>query len=424
MRVLLLTMGTRGDVEPFLAFAAAGPTSGHDVLLAAPQRFAGAVARASVPFAGLDDGPLRLLDGDGGIAELGGRGLRGRVALMRRLPELFERFLDGCTAVVGPDGFRPDVVVHNGQAIAGPHLAEMLEVPAVLALPLPMYVPTSEFAWPGLPVGRTLPGPVNRMTYLGMRAPALAFAGTVDRWRRELGLPRRRGRHDPLHDAAGREVTVLHAMSRYVVPPPRDWPCSAVVTGLWTCEHGPDPLAPGLRDFLDAGEPPVYAGFGSMTSADPRRATEAVLGAVRAVGARLVLATGSGGLAAPDVDDDRVHVVTEAPHGALFPRVRAVIHHGGAGTTGAAVRAGVPQVVCPFVADQPFWAERVRRLGVAARAVPQRRLTVDRLAGALDEVLGDPGIGPRARALAEQVRTEHGVEVAMRRVEDTVDAAG
>lgn len=160
-----------------------------------------------------------------------------------------------------------------------------------------------------------------------------------------------------------------------------------------------------------------------MTSSDPRGVTDAVLAAVRACGARLVLATGSGGLAAPDIDDEHVHVLTEAPHDLLFPRMRAVIHHGGAGTTAAAARAGASQLVCPFVADQPFWAERVRRAGVAGPAVPQRHISRERLTATLGEVLDDPAMALRAKVLGERVRSEPGVEVAVRRLEALVDAS-
>lgn len=407
MKVLILTFGTRGDVQPYVALARGVRRAGHEVVLAAPQRFAGLADAHDVPFARIDDGPLALMDGIAGAAVAGG--VRAKVALARAMPAAFARILADCARIAAAGA---DVVVHNGQVIGAPHVAERLGVPCVLGSTVPMHVPTREFPWPGVDLPTNLPGAVNRASYLGMRGPALVFGRTVDDWRsRELGLPRRRGRLDPLRRPDGGPTPVLHAVSRHVVEPPADWPAAATSTGYWFLP-AEGPLPTRVADFLAAGPPPVLVGFGSMSGADPAATTRTVLTAVGAVGVRAILATGWGGLAPTDLPAD-VLAVDQVPHDLVLPHVAAVVHHGGAGTTAAAAAAGRPQVVCPFVADQPFWGRRVHALGIGPAPVPQRRLTVDRLAAALRQAVEDPVVRDAAAGLGERVRAERGVEVAV-----------
>ena len=208
---------------------------------------------------------------------------------------------------------------------------------------------------------------------------------------------------------------ILYGFSRHVVPVPETANPERLVTGYWWL---PAPDAwdppPALEAFLAAGGPLVSIGFGSMVSTDPAAMTDLVVGAVRRAGVRAVILSGWGGLATLPPSDD-IFVAESVPHDWLFPRVRAIVHHGGAGTTGAAVRAGVPAVVVPFGVDQPFWASRVRALGIGTTPIPRRRLSEERLAGALAQVVTDEAMRRRAAVLGAQVRAEDGVGEAVRR---------
>lgn len=411
MRILIFAFGTRGDVQPFVALARDLRARGHEPVLAAPARFTGLAAAHGLEIAVVDDGPLALLDSAAAVDDAMSGGLRGKLRLAKAMPAAFRKIFDDCTGIAAAR--RPEMIVHNGQIIAAPHLAELHEVPVVLALTVPMYVPTREFPWPGTPLPAWLPRSVNRATYLGMKAPAAMFRSTVDRWRATLGLPRRGGRHDPLRAPGGGPTPVLNAVSAHVVAPPADWPASVATTGYWFLPAPAAELPAELTAFLAAGQPPVFVGFGSMAGTDPAATTATVLAAVRAARVRAVLATGWGGLRTGDVPDD-VLVVDEVPHDLLLPHVSVAVHHGGAGTTAAAAAAGVPQVICPFVADQPFWGARMRAIGVAAAPLPQRGLSVGALAAALRTAAGR---SVAARELAARIRDERGVTAAVDRLE-------
>ncbi|MFI2486109.1 glycosyltransferase [Promicromonospora kroppenstedtii] len=428
MKALIMTLGTRGDVQPFVALAQALDAAGHETVLCAPHRFGEFVTRNGVSFAGVDDGPMRQLDSPAEAGEAFAGGLRTRLRQIREMPSMFDQVLaDSWQVAAHGAGSGADVVIHNGQILAGQHVAEALGIPAVLGLPLPMYVPTREYPWPGQSLPFGLPGRLNRATFGGMRLPAAMFGRVIDRWRRDtLGLSSRRGRHDPTLRPDGGPALVLHAYSPAVLPQPEDWPAGAEVTGYWPLP--PEPRLPdAVEEFLADGAAPLFAGFGSMSGLAPQASTRAVVEAAHLTGNRLVMATAWGGLdaetartAATEHGVDLL-VVGDVDYQRLFPRMAAVVHHGGAGTTGTAFTAGRPQVVCPFVADQPFWGRVAHARGVAPMPLSQRRLTGPALAERVTEACA-PAVLAAASELADRVAREQGLERAVALIERAVEA--
>src|SRR5580693_3212400 len=380
MRALLLTVGSQGDVQPFVALASRLRSGGHEAVLAAPALYGGLAAAYDVPFVPLDLDLDRL-----GAALADRHGLRHLLTFYRSLGRVAGALLPGATTAVlasaagaaGPPG--ADVVVHHPVLPVGQHLAEFLGVPAVVAQPQPALVPTREFASAAWPC--RVPGVLNRPSYRAARVLSGAWARPqIERWRRDvLALPPRPGRHDPLRAPGW-------------TPPRR------------------------LAEFLEADEPVVYLGFGSMPGPDPERLAAALQTAAARHGFRAVVASPSPALRRL-LPARRFLVIRQAPHDWLFPRVRAVVHHGGAGTTGSAVTAGRPQVIWPFGVDQHFWARRMTGLGVAPPARPVRALTGPALAAALGQALGDPRLAAAARDLGDRVRAEDGCGAAVARIE-------
>lgn len=423
MHTLILSFGTRGDIQPYAALAGALARAGHDVTLAVPEGFADLVPH---------DGPGRVTHRPAGNEMLrllrevmprlrGGRDALTTLGIMRSaMRELLAECRDAAREA------RPDVVVHHPKTLAGPHVAEALGVPSVLSLPLPYFTPTAAHPLPFF--GAASFGPWgNRATYAFTRAAGVMYGRMIDDLRREVGLGRSRRLADPTRDPDGSAAHVLYPYSRHVRPVPADYPDTAHVTGYWFLDGRPDggageaPVT--LRDFLAAGDPPVYVGFGSMgfgRGADERRA--AVLAAVRAHRVRAVVATGWGGIAPGPSADDDVLVIEGAPHDWLFERVRAVVHHGGAGSTAAGLRAGRPTLVVPFLGDQPFWGGRVHAIGAGPRPLPAARLTRD-LTDRLGDLLGTPSYATRAAATGAAIRAEDGLGEAVSVLERVVARA-
>ncbi len=282
----------------------------------------------------------------------------------------------------------------------------------MFASALPTLCPTREFPSTFL-VGRPLGNWGNRASYSVLDMLLGPIRRTRDLWRRDrLGLEGPSA--GQLRGPDGRPFLHLHGHSETVLPTPGDWEPEWKTVGYWTLPP-PDGWVPPteLTSFLEAGPPPVYVGFGSMTHPRTTELTRAVVDGVLATGARLLLARGSGALAPREVaargEGSRVLALDGwegVPHEWLLPRVAVVIHHGGPGTLGAAVRAGRPQVCCPFGMDQPFWAGRARLLGVSPPPLPVRRLTAVRLAARVRDIVTDARYRERAEALGRRVRTE------------------
>jgi UDP:flavonoid glycosyltransferase YjiC (YdhE family) len=215
---------------------------------------------------------------------------------------------------------------------------------------------------------------------------------------------------EPFGDLDREQRLLLYCYSAAVAPPPPDWGSWIEVTGYWFLDRKTDwTPPPALAEFLEEGPPPVYVGgFGTMTNRDPGDLARIVARALGAAGVRAVVLTGWGGLPKEELPRE-IFAVDWVPFDWLFPRVSAVVHHGGAGTTAASLRAGVPTVVVPFFLDQFFWGRRVFDLGVGPRPILRKRLDPDTLAAALRIATRDPEMKGRAAALGVRIRAEDGV---------------
>ncbi|MGK5683696.1 glycosyltransferase [Actinoplanes sp. URMC 104] len=387
MRTLLLTAGTRGDVEPFTHLARQLADRGHDVTLALPDNSGADLTGLATESLGVDY--AAVVAGQGVSAWQAARSLRTTVRpLMRTL------FTAAARAVVT---HRPDVVVHHPKVLSAPAAAETLGIPHLLAELVPASAPTRAFPAPGV-VNRDL-GPLNRRTWVAERAGRRLFAAELAAAAAAVGQTWRA--------AATQGRGTLLAVSPHLLPRPADWPDSLRMTGPWQAAPSSAALPAAVSSFLAGGDY-VYAGFGSMAAGDPAARARAVVLGARAAGLRVLLARGWGGLALPaDLAGDDVLEVGSVAHDLVLPGAVVAVHHGGAGTVHAAARAGTPQVVLPFLGDQPFWAGVVRRAGLGTR-IP-RRPHAGTVAAALATALA---CTPAARATAARMRSEDGAAAA------------
>lgn len=418
VHILIMSFGTRGDIQPYAALAGALARAGHDVTLAVPEPFADLLPHAgpgTVTHHPAGTALLRLVQEV--MPELNGP--RDALRTLRVLTRAMRELNAECWAAAR--AARPDLVVHHPETLAGPHIAEVLGVPAVLSLPLPFFTPTRTYPMPFFG-GTSLGAWGNRRSYALNRMSGLLYGGMINDFRHAIGLGRVRRLADPLTNP----VQVLYPYSKHLVPVPRDYPPSAHVTGYWFLDSGDgtawEPPAV-LRDFLAAGAPPVYVGFGSMgfgRGAGERRA--AVLGALRAHGLRGIVATGWGGIAAGQAETEDVLVIEGAPHDWLFDQVTAVVHHGGAGSTAAGLRAGRPTLVVPFLGDQPFWGARVHAIGAGPAPLPVRQLT-QTLTDRLGDLVTTDAYAARAAAVGAGIRAEDGLGTGVRIIEQIAAVA-
>lgn len=399
-RILILTAGSQGDVQPYVALGSGLQLAGWDVLLASDRSFANLASAHSLAFAPLRAPFAELAQTDAGKAAIAGK----KAFSLKHIMPMLRQMMDDAWDVA--QQYQPDAVVYHAKPLAGYHIADKLGIPGFLAMALPVYSPTRTFANP-IVGGGNYGGWLNTLSYtLFLKASLLPYRRLINQWRQEkLGLPPFQN-EQTLRD---RPVPKLYAYSPHVVPVPADWDASSKVTGYWFLDAPTDWQPPAeLVRFLASGAPPLYIGFGSMATQAAARTTRLVIDAVQQSGQRAILATGWGGLSAAEVPD-YIHLLRSAPHDWLFPHCLAVVHHGGAGTTGAGLRAGKPTVICPFFGDQPFWGQRVYALGVGPRPIPQKQLTADNLAQAIQTATRDTAMHQRAISLGAKIRAEAGV---------------
>ena len=418
MRITILAGGSRGDTQPFVALGVALKKAGHDVRVTAHENFQGFVEGLGLEFHPLggdvtrvvgDEGVRKALEADNPLKML--RSFRTLKALA------YDMQKDHYAACQGADA----VVYHPGAAI-GYFAAREMDVPSVLASPFPM-TPTREYPALLFYNSPRLGGWANLITHkLFERTLWLTAGSPLKRfWKEAFGEPPKAFASPFPRQRTASHPTVV-SCSEHVFPRPADWPEHVHATGYWFLdeEAGWEPPE-DLLAFLEAGPPPVYVGFGSMHDPDSARTTATIVDALERSEKRGVLATGWGGVAETDGLPESVYVLESAPHAWLFPKVSAVVHHGGAGTTAAGLRSGVPSVVVPHANDQFAWGRRVSELGVGPRPIPRKRLTAERLAAAIREASSQEVVG-RARALGETIRRENGAETAAEVIVDSIQA--
>ncbi len=400
MNIHLLAFGSRGDVQPFIALGIGLRQAGYAVSIGTTASYQKCIESSGLRFLPVQADVPNLLQSD--VFPRGVRWEQMQILLDETL-----RLAQGADALI----FNPAAI------FSAPHVAEKLDIPAVVGLFQPYLNPRGDFPAPGmpsLPFGRLY----NRASYQMADSWIWAFLRErMNEWRwRVLGL--HAVEHTPFELVRQRRIPVLYAYSPLVLPPAPDWGANVHVTGYWfmpTAARWQPPSA--LTAYLHEGSPPVYVGFGSMANRNSRRTAGIVMEALERIHARAVLVSGWGGMAMPASGENDVLMMESVPHEWLFPQMAAVVHHGGSGTLGAALRAGKPSVVVPFTGDQPLWAAQVERLGVGPSPVPHSKLTVTALANALHDALHDSAMQARAAALGEQLRAENGVSAAIQIIE-------
>ena len=401
MRVLIVAVGSRGDVAPCAGLGTALRAAGHSVVIAGYEQYTSLVTGAGLEFQALPGDP-RLLEA--ASWQRGGTGPLGAARLVRLIADHLRELHQGILTAARQGA---EVLLLQGIAtIGGYHIAQGLGLPS-MGLGLQPVYPTGDFA-PSIVTARSLGRRGNRAAgwaLIALGAPALA--GPVRELRAELGLPRLGTRAAIFGEQDRARWPAYHGYSPAVLPRPADWRPGLEVTGYWWPPRPAGWRPPeDLESFIGQGPPPVFVGFGSMTPASAQRAGQVAAEAGRRAGVRLVIQAGAAGLEGSSSEDTMM--IGDVPHDWLFPRMAAVVHHAGAGTTGAGLRAGVPAVGVPMLGDQPFWAARLAALGVGPRPVPYRRLSAARLAAAIGEAVGRPSYRDRARAMAERLGAEDG----------------
>ena len=409
MHITIFTAGSQGDIQPCMILGQGLQQAGYHVGLAAPQNFENLIQKNGLCFHALRGDVQQMMADETGrkfMESAGSNPVRSMLAMRKMIGpmaiQMAEDALEAC---------------HNADALIslavfapfGKSIAEIRNIPLINIEPTPL-LPTSAFPAAGWPLQKNLGGFLNRLSGSAMlRMIWQWYSPYVNEFRKRFRLV-------PLHGADFHQILrstpLLGAYSPSIIPHPFDWSDEVHITGYWFQNDASEWQASDeLQAFLDRGAP-VYVGFGSMGGRNPEELAAIVLQALEKSGQRGLLLTGWGGMNVMKVPD-HVFVVNSAPHSWLFPRMAAVVHHGGAGTTAEGLRAGVPTVIVPFIVDQFFWGKRVKELGAGPEPIPAKKLTADILACAIQTATADSKMKEQASALGAAIRAENGVDKAV-----------
>lgn len=416
MRILIFASGSRGDVQPYVALGKGLKAAGHFVRILTHQNYASLVSSQGLELWPLAGNVQDIVE----TTEMQARVEKGNfIFLMAQMAKEAEaRAVELAQAGLAASQGMDLLIAGMGGLYIGLALAEKLKLPLLQAYLVP-FTPTRYFPGaltPGLPawVGPSL----YRLSHQLVRQALWQGFRAADGLARQkvLDLPPAPF-WGPYPSDRACSLPTIYGISPSVIQPPPDWGKNIHVTGYWHLEAGENWSPPDdLLDFLDAGPSPVYIGFGSMSSRNPEETAALVLQALSKSNQRAVLLSGWGGLGKVNLPDT-VYMIDSVPHAWLFPRLSAVVHHGGAGTTGAGLRAGISSVIIPFFGDQPFWGWRIAELGVGPDPIPRRQLSSEKLAQAIHKAVTNKEMSGRAARLGARIRAEDGIARAVEIIE-------
>ncbi|BDA66054.1 glycosyl transferase family 28 [Rivularia sp. IAM M-261] len=420
MRIAIIALGSRGDVQPYVALGKGLKQAGHLVRLVTQENFGDLVCSNGLEFWAVSGNVQEIVETKE-MRELLEKG--NFLAIQSRTAKLVQSVAidwanQGKVACQGMDL----LIVGVGGLNIAVALAQKLGIPLLQAYVFP-FTPTKEFPGVLFPdfVDKT-GGFFNRLSHQLVRQALWQGFRNADKLVRQkvLGLPAA-SFWGPYNTDCLKKYPTLYGFSPSVISKPSDWN-NTCITGYWfldvNVQEVPDWSPPSaLMEFLQSGSPPIYIGFGSMGNRNPEATVNLVLEALAKTQQRAILLSGWSGLKSDNLPNT-VYLIDSVPHSWLFPRVAAVVHHGGAGTTAAGMRAGVPSIIIPFFGDQFFWGQRVAKLGVGTEPIPRKQLTAERLAQAIQETLADSTMRKRAANLGAKIQAENGIAGAVAVVEE------
>ena len=408
MNITILTYGSRGDVQPFLPLSLGLMARGHSVKLAAPHRFRELVEVYGIQFVPLAGEPEDL---SRRMNDAGFNSVKMIREFMSHAIEIGADVLlqtkNACKDT--------DLIIHTFAHAVGAHtLAREMNIPDIHIQTFPMFVPTGDYPSVTLPDFKLRK--INRFTHLVLQKIVrwISVFG-FEQVRRRGGLPNRKLYFPFDNDPLRPPTPILCAWSPSILPPSSDWTADVHVTGYFFFDTNNSYNPPvELQNFLNAGSPPICISFGSMVNRDAGQIDKIMREALKQTDHRGIVLSGWGGIGNETTRE--VFYLETVPHDWLLPRCKMIIHHGGAGTTSAGLREGIPNVVIPFTADQPFWGKRVHAIGAGPEPILVKNLSIENLARAITEADDDTFRG-HAQTISQRIRCEDGVGQAIALIE-------
>lgn len=388
MKIYLVTTGSRGDFEPFYAFAKKASNIGHEVYLAVTEEFIEEIKDNNFKVLKLP-GTIKQFVDSNGVSYI-----KNALDFLPNVRPMLVKILDVIANQIIE--IKPDVVLYHPTALTAPIAAKSINALSVLVEIIPVLSPTKEFASAGLWTSDL--GFLNKLTYKGVEVAEKLFFLETNKLSKKLKVKNKE------HDLA------ISLVSPALLKRPHDWPNNSYVVGPWYQEKSEE-LSPEIVEFVERKDT-IYAGFGSMKKKNPLQLAKTIIEACKQLNLQLIMNRGWGGLELPNEykNDDSIRFVTGISHSKIFPKVKVIMHHGGVGTVHAALRAGTVSIIVPFIVDQPWWADRLHRLELGPKALPLRKFTKNNL---IDRISETSKYKNNVQNIANLMKQDNGVNVTL-----------
>lgn len=416
--ITLLTSGTRGDVLPYVALGEGLQDAGYNIRIAAPIGFANLIAESKLNFSPFEGNPSDLLIEQGNQTPLtvGSnlfQSIQSTQKFIGQARPLYRKMLQTAFEACKDS----DLIVHGLPTLWGSHIAEGLKIPAVRALFQPL-APTNEFASALLPFRFSV-------RFINWFSHVIVTQLTYLSWRSEINHARRtlfQLGSAPLLDSSlkhfSEQPLTLNGFSEQIVPRPKDWNEKQIITGYWQNQSSEWNPPKELEQFINSSPNPIAIGFGSPGTKGFSQTLTMLEQALNLTNTQAILTIPVKWHG--EINSKNILPIDYAPHDWLYKYVKVAIHHGGAGTSSASLHAGIPTITMPLAIDQFFWGEQIYKIGVGPKPIPQRKLTAEKLAHAIQTALTDEAMKARAKTVSERLSRENGIQIAVSQMREVI----
>ena len=413
MKVSFLTLGSRGDVQPYLALAKEMIRSGHEASICTGESFKGFIEENGVEFHKASADLMAILESEEGKKVFNG----GSFNIFKMLkyakkvitPAYIKSLSDFLEASKGSD-----MIIYHPKALGAADISEYLRIPCISMPPVPILFPITEFPNFVISAKRNLGPALNRLTYKATALGEKSYMKAINEFRKNsLGLTERKA-GELTFRVSGRDIPIIYPISPYLFREVESWKNRVLIPGFFFMDIGETKLDESLEDFIKKDGKPIVVSFSSMPLKSPETFKEKLVSALKETGNRAVVLTGTSGMRFEN--EESIYAVEKAPHRLLFNRAKGIVHHGGVGTLSEALLSGAPQLIMPFATDQPFWAHQLYSKGYTMKPLKENNLVTADLAKAFKEMDNTKYI-EKAKAIQGIIKEENGLQNAVKYIE-------
>ncbi len=409
MRIAILTLGSRGDVQPYLAFAKYAVKQGHEAVICTGKTFENFITENGVEFAEAESDLMAILktpEGQMVFNHALRHPIKTKAFVSKVINPAFRKTLDQFwTASQGAD-----VILYHPKAFGAPDIAKALGIPCISMPPVPMTYPIEEFPNLAISPKKSLGKWLNKLSYKVVAMAESASIKEVNAFRKEtLGLSKRKAGLYTF-DIDGTPIPVIYPISKFLFEDVTSWNGSVFLSGFLFLDTEKEKLDEMITHFLEAGPAPIVISFSSMPLKQPDEFKRILIETLSLTGDRAILLTGSTGLTFEGYD--HILTIASAPHDLLFEHAKGIVHHGGVGTMASALKSGKTQLIMPFGVDQPFWASRLYKMGITLQPLKEKELSVQNLVLRF-KAMNEKTLQSPAQVIKSKMGTEHGCKATL-----------